>query len=76
MAPVVRRGGMTQRVTFNILDRPDGRFDLIVLLGSQSLYACEGFLTLAEAEDEMEFLRGLMTECGAPIVRETDILVR
>ena len=67
---------MPQRVTFSIVDRPDGRFDLVVLLGSRSLYACEGFLTLADAEDETEFLRVLMTACGAPLVRVATILVR
>ena len=60
---------MAQRVTYSIVDQPDGRFDLIVLLNSGSLHARTGFLTLAEAEEEIEFLQVLMTACGAPVVR-------
>jgi len=60
---------MAQRVTYSIVDQPDGRFDLIVRLGSGSLHARTGFLTLAEVEDELAFLRVLMTACGAPVVR-------
>jgi hypothetical protein len=58
-----------QRVTYSIVDQPDGRFDLVVQLGSGSSKARKGFMTLAEAEEEIEFLRVLMTACGAPVVR-------
>jgi hypothetical protein len=60
---------MTQRVTYSIVDRPDGRFDLVVCLGSTSFYALEGLMTLAEVEEETDFLRVLMAACGAPVVR-------
>ncbi len=62
---------MALRVTYSIVDEPDGRFDLVVLLGSRSLHARTGFMTLAAAEEELEFLRVLMTACGAPIVHAT-----
>jgi len=61
---------MAQRVTYSIVDQPDGRFDLLVLLGGRVLHARTGFMTLGEAEEEVEFLRDLMTACGAPVVRE------
>ena len=60
---------MAQRVTFTIVDQPDGRFDLVVVLGSRALFARRGFFTLAEVEEETEFLRVLMTACGAPLCR-------
>ena len=60
---------MAQRVTYSIVDQPDGRFDLVVRLGSGSLHARTGFLTLAEVEDEPAFLQVMMTACGAPVVR-------
>jgi hypothetical protein len=60
---------MAQRVTYSIVDHPDGRFDLLVLLGARVLHARTGFMTLAETEEEVEFLRELMTACGAPVVR-------
>jgi hypothetical protein len=61
---------MAQQVTYSIVDQPDGRFDLLVLLGERVLHARTGFMTLAETEEEVEFLRELMTACGAPVVRE------
>ena len=60
---------MVQRVTYSIIDRPDGRFDVVVVLGATSLYAREGLMTLAEAEEELECLRALMAACGAPVVQ-------
>jgi len=61
---------MAQRVTYSIVDRADGRFDLLVLLGARALHARTGFMTLAETEEEVELLRELMTACGAPVVRD------
>ena len=60
---------MVQRVTYSIVDRLDGRFDIVVVLGAKSLYAREGLMTLAEAEEELECLRVLMAACGAPVVQ-------
>ena len=60
---------MAHRVTYSIVDQADGRFDLLVLLGARVLHARTRFMTLGEVEDEVEFLRELMTACGAPVVR-------
>ena len=62
---------MVQRVTYSIIDQPDGRFDVVVVLGATSLYAREGMMTLAEAEEELDCLRALMAACGAPVVQAT-----
>ena len=51
-----------------------GASTLLVLLGSGSLYVRTGFMTLAEAEEEIDLLRVLMTACGAPVVRSCDPL--
>ena len=64
---------MAKPVTYSIVDRPDGRFDLVVLLGSGPPFTRHGFWTLAEAEEEVDWLRVLMTACGAPVVRSPDI---
>jgi hypothetical protein len=63
---------MAQRVTYSIVDQPDGRFDLIVRLGSGSLFTRTGFMTLAEAEEEVAFLKVLMTACSTPLARVED----
>ena len=60
---------MVKRVTYSIIDQPDGRFDVVVLLGATSLFAREGLMSLAEAEEEVECLRALMAACGAPVVQ-------
>ena len=60
---------MAQSVTYRIVDQPDGRFDLIVVLGSRSVYARRGFMTIAEAEEQLESLKILMAACGAPVIQ-------
>ena len=62
---------MAQPVTYGIFDRSDGRFDVIVVLGSSSLYAPPGFITLAEAEEWVDDLKVLMKACGAVVVLGT-----
>ena len=64
---------MAQQVTYSIVDQPDGRFGLVVLLGSRSIHARTGFMTLADVEEELEFIRVLMTACSAPVVRAADL---
>ena len=57
---------MAMTVTYSILDRPDGRFDTIVILGA--LKQRVSFSTRAEAEDWIEGLRVLMAACGSSVV--------
>lgn len=63
---------MAQKLIYSIVDQPDGRFDILVLRGSRSLYARTGLMTLAQAEDEIDLLRALMAPLGAPVVYWTD----
>jgi hypothetical protein len=62
---------MARLVTYSIFDRSDGRFEVIVILGANSLYAPPGFMTLAEAEEWIEDLKVLMEACGAAVVLGT-----
>ena len=62
---------MARLVTYGIFDRSDGRFEVIVILGANSLYATPGFMTLAEAEEWIEDLKVLMEACGATVVLGT-----
>ena len=62
---------MAQPVTYGIFDRSDGRFDVIVVLGSGSLYSPPSFMTLAEAEEWVDGLKVLMKACGAAVVTGT-----
>ena len=55
---------MAQTVTYSIVDQPDGRFDLVVRLGSGPLHARAGFLTLAEVEDDL--FTGVRSEVRVP----------
>src|SRR3954451_10605048 len=58
---------MARSVTYKIFDRSDGRFDIVVILGSGSLHQRAGFMTLADAQEWIEGLRVLMAACGAPV---------
>lgn len=64
---------MVQRLTYSIVDQADGRFDILVLLGSRSLYSRTGLMTLTAAEEEIDLLRALMAPLGAPVVQWTGI---
>lgn len=59
---------MVQRISYTIVDQPDGRFEFLVQLASSALYRQTGFMTLAEVEDDLDFLRVLMAAFGAPVV--------
>jgi hypothetical protein len=60
---------MAMAVIYSIIDRPDGRFDTIVILGA--LKQRVSFPTLAEAEEWIEGLRVLMAACGSSVVHST-----
>ena len=66
---------MTRPVTYRIVGCPDGRFAVMAVMASGSLYHRGGLLTLSEAETCVETLRVLMATCGAPLLRgEGDVL--
>ncbi|GAB6842939.1 hypothetical protein HNR00_003134 [Methylorubrum rhodinum] len=58
---------LARRVSYRIADRPDGRFDVIVVLHPGKVFRRRGFATLADAEDGVEVLRAVMPACGAPL---------
>ncbi len=62
---------MARIVTYKVFDRSDGRFDVVVVLGTGSLHQRAGFMTLAEAEEWIDGLRVLMAACGAPVIAWT-----
>lgn len=59
---------MAQTVTYRIVDCPDGRFAVVAVLSSGSLYRSGRLLTLAEAEASVETLQVLMEACGARVI--------
>ena len=63
---------MAQNVTYSIVDQPDGRFALVVLLGSCLLYTRSGLRTLAEVEEQIALVRDLIAACGAPVMELQD----
>ncbi len=61
---------MAQTVTCRFVDCPDGRFAVLAVLSSGSVYRCGGLLTLAEANASVETLRALLAAFGAQLVAE------
>lgn len=61
---------MPRLVSYSVLDRDDGRFDVVVTIEPDRTHRREGCATLAGAEEWVEGLRILMTALGAPVARE------
>ena len=59
---------MARSVSYRIADRPDERFDVIVVLHPRTVFRQTGLLTVAEAEEWVDGLWALMAACGAQIV--------
>lgn len=57
-------------MTYSVVDYADGRFAVLAVSASGSVYVRGPLLTLAEAEMCIEELRALMTLCGAPLARQ------
>lgn len=60
---------MRRRITYSIVDCPDGRFAVVAVSASGTAYSRDGFLTLAEAETCAESLCTVMAVCGAHLLR-------
>ena len=63
---------MAKPVSYRIANRPNGRFDVIVVLHPRKVFRQVGLLTLAEAEEWVDGLRVLMAACGAPIAGDLE----
>ena len=60
---------MARRVFCQIVDRPDGLFDVTATIEPDKTFRREGVASLAEAERWIDGLRTLMTALGAPVLR-------
>jgi hypothetical protein len=61
---------MPRRASYRIIERPDGRFAITVMLTGGGTHAREGFATPAEVDEALSLLRDLMAACGASLVEE------
>ncbi|KMO40092.1 hypothetical protein VQ02_08680 [Methylobacterium variabile] len=58
---------MARRVTYQILDMPDGRFAVAATIEPDKTVFRNGFATQAEADAWVEGLRAIMAALGAPV---------
>ncbi len=58
---------MTRRVTYQILDTPDGCFAVAATIEPDKTYFRTGFTTHDQAEEWIEGLRMIMAAIGAPL---------
>lgn len=63
-------------VSYRIIHRDDGRFDLLATMEPGRNYRREGFATLAEIDESIEGLRVLMTAVGAPVAHADAVVKR
>ncbi|GEP06226.1 hypothetical protein [Methylobacterium oxalidis] len=59
---------MARSVTYSIVGGSDGRFAVVAVTASGSIYCRGGFRTPAEAELSVEDLRTLMMACDTALV--------
>ncbi|MFC7665288.1 hypothetical protein [Methylorubrum suomiense] len=59
---------MIQPVLYQILDRPDGRFDVTATLASNRTYTRESLASFAEVDASLNMLRAIMAACGAEVL--------
>jgi hypothetical protein len=58
---------MARRVTYDILDAPDGRFTVIATIEPDKRFFRTELATHAEAQEWVEGLRDIMASLGAPV---------
>jgi hypothetical protein len=58
---------MARPVFYQIVERSDGLFTVIVELSPDHRFSREGLKTLAEVESAVETLRHVAAICGAPL---------
>ena len=66
---------MTRRVSYRIIQRPNGNFDIAVTLAGGRTHYREGLTTRADVDSAVNILRDLMAACGASLVEEPAIRV-
>lgn len=60
---------MARQAAYRLVQCPDGRFAVVAVLASGSMYRRSELSTLAEAEVCLETLRVLMEACGVSLER-------
>jgi hypothetical protein len=59
---------MARPVLYQIIDRPNGRFDVKATLAPDKTFTREGLASLAEVNMALDMLRDIMAACGAELV--------
>ena len=66
---------MARCVSYQIIQRPSGTFDIAVTLAGGRTHYREGLPTRADVDCAVNMLRDLMAACGASLVEEPAIRV-
>jgi hypothetical protein len=61
---------MARSVSYQVIHKPDGRFDIAVTLAGGRTHYREGLATESEVTEALDLLRDLMTACGAALIEE------
>ncbi|UYW28256.1 hypothetical protein OKC48_06985 [Methylorubrum extorquens] len=61
---------MARSVSYQVVQRPDGHFDIAVTLAGGRTHYREGLATRADVDRALDLLRDLMASCGAPLIEE------
>lgn len=64
---------MARYVSYQIIQRPNGNFDIAVTLAGGRAHYREGLPTRADVDRAVNILRDLMAACGASLVEEPAI---
>ncbi|MDP4023896.1 hypothetical protein Q8W71_14790 [Methylobacterium sp. NEAU 140] len=62
---------MARPVNCHVIDRPDGRFDVVAIIRPRRIFRRQGLMTRAEAEACIDDVRTLMSVFGAPVVQDS-----
>lgn len=61
---------MARSVSYQVVQRPDGQFDIAVTLAGGRTHFREGLASRADVDCALDLLRDLMAACGAPLIEE------
>ncbi|GEP12736.1 hypothetical protein [Methylobacterium gnaphalii] len=64
---------MLRRVSYRIIERPDGRFDVVVTSVGGATLSREALETREDVEDALDTLRALMAACGVVVSEEPSL---
>lgn len=66
----LQAAGIARSVSYPIVQRPDGSFDIAVTRASGWTHYREGLSTQTDVDIAVNLLRHLMAACGAPLIEE------